>query len=294
MNTASEVPTLHSVTRRRAKPQGLVRFSAALLGLCLLLTGCGKEEVFQVTDEATANAMVSVLISKGIPAEKKVVSDGVWSIRVDEAEFPTAIDILDWYGLPEKKFPGIDDFYKKSGLVSTPGEEQARYMHTISQQLAETIVLINGVIDARVQVVLPENNPVSNTQEPASASVFIKYRRMSSVENMIPEIKEMVANSVEGLTYQKVSVSTFPSVEWASLEVSDFQNRVSFMGIEVYADSLTALKTLFFVQFCIIFLFALLCVYLIWRLQQKSSSPETPEPASTDEEEAVPSETASS
>jgi type III secretion protein J len=53
---------------------------------------------------------------------------------------------------------------------------------------------------------LPRNDPLREEVKPASASVFIKHDASVPVEKLLPQIKTFVTNSIEGLTYDKVSV----------------------------------------------------------------------------------------
>jgi type III secretion protein J len=57
-----------------------------------------------------------------------------------------------------------------------------------------------------VHVVLPRNDPLRHDQVPSSASVFIKHDARTDIAALLPQIKTLIANSVEGLTYDKVAV----------------------------------------------------------------------------------------
>jgi type III secretion protein J len=65
---------------------------------------------------------------------------------------------------------------------------------------------------ARVHPVIPANDPLATQIRPASASVFIKYRRDADLEAMAPPIKNLVMRSIEGLTYENISL-TFVAAE---------------------------------------------------------------------------------
>jgi type III secretion protein J len=101
--------------------------------------------------------------------------------------------------------------FKREGLVSSPTEEKARLVYGMSQELSHTISEIDGVVQARVHLVLPDNQPLAETGLPASASVFIKYRPGANIETQIGKVKALVVNSVQGLKYENVSVETFPA-----------------------------------------------------------------------------------
>jgi type III secretion protein J len=54
--------------------------------------------------------------------------------------------------------------------------------------------------------VLPDNDLLKREATPSSASVFVRYDDASQVASLVPQIKMLVANSVQGLSYDKVSV----------------------------------------------------------------------------------------
>ncbi len=182
-----------------------------LFSLILLLTSCGKTELYTQLDEASANEMLSLLLRNDIQVEKMPGKKGMVSINVPVSEMGLAIEILKEHGYPKRQFKDMGEVFKKEGMVSSPTEEKARYVYAVSQEIAHTLSKIDGVLEARVHIVLPELSRTGDITNEASASVFIKHIEGVKLKSEIPKIKLFVNNSIEGLDYQKISVALFES-----------------------------------------------------------------------------------
>lgn len=212
---------------------------ALVLVAVIALAGCGREDLYTNVTESDANTMLGLLIARGISATKRPVKENLFAVAVPRNQFASAVDILKWYGIPKETFQGIGEMFPKTGLVSSPSEERIRFMAALAGNISEMLSNFDGVITARVILVLPSNDPYSNTNNPASASVFLKIRPGFDTTTQIPQIKQLVMNSVEGLKYERVAVTLVRSDE------VDFFNPLklpgastSFLGINVPAESL--------------------------------------------------------
>ncbi len=189
----------------------LSRFAAAALCAATLLLGaCSNQELYTQLSERQANEMVAVLRSAGIEADK-TVREGKFSVTTSRNDFSQAVRTLNAQGYPRESFDSMGKVFKREGFVSSPLEERARLMHAMSQEISNTIANIDGVITARVHLVVPERNPLVDKLQPAAAAVFIKHRADRNLASQTSQIKALVVNSIEGLSYDNVTVALFPA-----------------------------------------------------------------------------------
>lgn len=181
--------------------------------LAAALAGC-QVDLYTRQTEADANEMLGTLLDARISASKKSADGGkTWNVLVEESQLAEAVALLKAAGLPQQRYASLGDLFKKDGLISTPTEERVRFIHGVSQELGQSLAQIDGVLIARVHVVLPDNDPLAARAEPASASVFVKHRPSTDTATLVPTIKNFVVRGVQGLTHEKVSVTLVPAVE---------------------------------------------------------------------------------
>ena len=182
----------------------------ALVSAALLLAGCDNETTLHSgLEERQANLVMAALLDAGIECHKSPGEEGTWNVTVDESKFAAAVNLLEKAGLPRRDHNGIGEVFKKTGMISSPSEERIRFMDALAQDLAKTISGIDGVVDARVHVVLPENDPFARHTLPSSAAVAIRSRWDADLTDVIPSVKGLVKNAIEGLTAEKIMVTIF-------------------------------------------------------------------------------------
>jgi type III secretion protein J len=195
----------------------VVKLTALALVFCAL-AGC-QVELYSKLGEREANDMIALLHKNGIGAERSFAKDGTNQIKVEESQLAQAIELLKANGLPRRTFTNMGEVFKSSGLISSPTEERARFIYALSEELSRTISDIDGVLSARIHVVLPKNDLLRQDATPSSASVFIRHDARAPLKSLLPHVKMLVANSIEGLSYEKVSVVLVP-VERPSVEAA--------------------------------------------------------------------------
>lgn len=180
---------------------------AALLAVALLASAC-QMTVYSDLSQQDANVMVATLIRNGVPASRTALEGGKFAVEVDEADMPRAVEILEREGLPRQAFANLGEVFAREGLLSSPTEERARLVYATSQELSATISQIDGVLSARIHVVLPEEQRAGRSQGGGSASVFIRHKPEVDMAALTPHVKLLVTNSIANLAYDEVSVIT--------------------------------------------------------------------------------------
>lgn len=194
----------------RASGFNALRVMAALLA-CLLIVGCTRTPLYSQLDEQQANELMAALLDAGIPAEKDPSpSKTGWEVMVNRGDIPYAMQVLTSRGLPRAKYSSLGDVFKKEGFASSALEEKARYLYGLSQELQRTLTRIDGVVEARVHIALPDRDPLGGNVQDSSASVLIFERPGQSLRDRETDIKVFVKDSVEGLDdVNKVTVKFF-------------------------------------------------------------------------------------
>ena len=187
-----------------------MRIAISVVAAALLLAGCDKETTLHSgLEERQANLVMAALIDAGIDCHKSPGEEGTWNVMVSEQKFAEAVNLLEQRGLPRRTQLGVGEVFKKTGMISSPSEERIRFMDALAQDLAKTISMIDGVVDARVHVVLPENDPFARNALPSSAAVAIRSRWDADISDIVPSVKGLVKNAIEGLQHEKIMVTIF-------------------------------------------------------------------------------------
>lgn len=194
------------------------------LFLILLICGCSKGSHSIVTgiDEREANVILVFLESKGIIAYKEQSSTGPalgsestspkFNIFVEKSRLIDAMAILNSNGLPRRQGTTLLELFPKQGMMTTDREETIRFQAGLASQIMNMILMIDGVIDASVQISFPQTNVATiGTEVPeqrVTASVFVKHQGIIDDPNshLETKIKRLVSGSIQGLNINDVTV----------------------------------------------------------------------------------------
>lgn len=153
-------------------------------------------------DEGEAAKVIAALDEAKVPYQVGhggsilVPSDKVYQVRMQMAG----------KGIPRGEGVGFEIFDKASFGISD-FVQRANYARAIQGELARTISQLDQVESARVMIVMPENRLLSDTLRKPTASVFVRVKGSAQLPpSAINSIRFLVANSVEGLQANNVSV----------------------------------------------------------------------------------------
>ncbi len=179
--------------------------------LSVLVSGCKDTPLYSALSEQQANEVEAALLRSGISTEKRREGkDNVWSVHIPHARIADAMQILEEKGLPREPALSLKQVFPKEGFVSSPTEEKARYIYALSQELASTLMMIDGVVSARVHVALPQKQVLDDATPPASASVVIIQEAGYDLATHETDIKAIVTDGIEDMNdVNRVTVKFF-------------------------------------------------------------------------------------
>lgn len=276
-------------TFRSLSRSSFLRTLLLLLAL-FSLSGCEHNMmIINEVNEREANEIVVFLASKGIRAEKVAFTSSApgggegaakYSILVESGKSTEAMSILNQNGLPRKKGTTLLDLFSNTGLMSSDKQESIRYQAGLSEQIANMIRKIDGVIDADVQLSFPTESSalvMPGTQETPkhiTAAVYVKHQGVLDDPNshLILKIKRLVSGSVAGLDVNDVTVisdrarfadvSLTPSLE--PLE-GGMREYVSIWSIVMSKASASKFRFLFFLLIGSAIFLGLLVIWMLWK-----------------------------
>lgn len=246
--------------------------------MVLLLQACGDSDLYTDLSEREANVMVASLARHGISASRVAQGEGLMTVTVDGDRFAEAVEVLDRLGLPEHDFANLGEVFESNSLVSSPVQERAQMIYALSQELSHTVSQIDGVLTARVHVVLPNNDLMAQNSTPSSAAVFIRHIPTLDVNPLIPQIKTLVANSISGLSYDNISVVPVAAIAPKIPQATSPSMLDSFLGIAMPASSVARAGWIFGILIVLVLGLAGALGWMIWRHYYRGSYDLAPPP----------------
>ncbi len=241
---------------------------AITLLACLFAAGC-QAQLYGSLQEKEANAVIAALQEASIPAEKRPGEEGTYAVFVDEQDIAKAMRVLESLALPRRHYDDLGTVFGKGAMFSTPLEEKARYLYAMQEDLSKTIAAIDGVLEARVHLVLPELDQLGRSIQTPSAAVFVKHvddERHDPVNHRI-EIRKLVAAGVPNLDQERIVVTFFPArpQEEAAIEPA-FR---TVLGLRVADESAVRVWWGAGAAGAAVLVLVVLCVFLVARKGRK-------------------------
>lgn len=250
-----------------------LRFSAALVALaaCAQPLEAGLEE-------EDANAILVALHDRGIGAQKEPEAGAeTYAVRVAGDDLARGLDVLRAEGLPRRAPEGLREVFGEGGLVPTATEERARYVAALGGELARSLEAIDGVLEARVHLALPERRllAVGDAKPRPRASVLLRHRGPDAPYDPA-DVRALVAGAVEDLDADDVAVvgvATAPPPEPTE------GGLVNIGPVTVTRSTAGALKAVLAGSLALNVVFALLMGWALSRRRRQSPEDEAPPPA---------------
>lgn len=173
----------------------LVALNSARPSYSVLFSNLSPEDAGAVSARLKEQKIEFRTVGEGKAIE--VPSDKVYDLRNELAS----------EGIPRGGNVGFE-ILDKSTFGSTDFREHTNYKRAVGGELAKTIQSIEGIVEARVQLAMPERPLFAEKEDPVKASVWIKLRpgyRLN--EKKVAGIVHLVASGVERLLPENVTVS---------------------------------------------------------------------------------------
>ncbi|MEA3183702.1 MAG: flagellar M-ring protein FliF, partial [Ilumatobacteraceae bacterium] len=209
-----------AVDSANAKWRGLAfgqRMSLVFGVLAVALVGyVGYQKVNQPTwavleanvDDATASTILAGLDAHGVA--HKVEGNGT-RILVPKDQLASSRLALAGDGITAQPQPaGFEEIFAKQGLASSDFEQRVNYERALEGELARTLLTMQPVAGARVQLTIPQQSIFigdgTNSADKPTASVVLSLRRdLTRAES--DTVANVIASSVEGLTPGQVTIA---------------------------------------------------------------------------------------
>lgn len=199
-----------------------MRKTLALLFVLTLPACQNGQEIIGNLSESEANEVLVILDSQKITALKTPMpvksgsnrGPALYSVSVKGRKAAEAMRILVDNKLPKIRSAGLAEVYPSdsSSLIPSQSEDKAKFLRAVQGEVENMLKVLPGIIEARVVVVVPDQNVVRdlNAGVPKStASVAVVFNPIDPKGTppvKAEEVKYLVASAVESLSPSQVTV----------------------------------------------------------------------------------------
>jgi type III secretory pathway lipoprotein EscJ len=163
----------------------LPRLFATLLALFALSSAARAAEVLAAADSAKeANEIVVLLDRFGVSgATTQTIREGRvsrYEVHVEPTKLRAARYVLENLGLPREDRGGLSSLLDAGGVIPSKLSERGKLMHAIADKLSRTLESNDGVLTARVHIVVPTERMLADSSSDElgarpSASVYLRW-----------------------------------------------------------------------------------------------------------------------
>ncbi|MCK5128627.1 MAG: flagellar M-ring protein FliF [Clostridiales bacterium] len=173
-------------------------------------------------ESADAGEVMNVLSEMGVDSKPR----GDDTIMVETSQVDTIRMQLSAQGYPNSGF-NFDIFQNASGLGSTDMEKEVYLQFQLQENIRRTIIRMDKVDDAVVNLNLSEESPfvLSDNNRPATAAVMLMLKNGQTIDNHeVRAIAELVSKSISGLQLQDVRIIDSKMNLYSIEDESDMQS----------------------------------------------------------------------
>lgn len=182
---------------------GLLVALALSLAVAVYLNRPRWEVFYKASDPSEVSTLVAHLDELGVPS--RVTGNGL-VIEVPARERSAANLAKAQAGLPSSGHVGLEIFDEPK-FGATDFDRQVNYRRAIEGELSRSLMRIADIEYAKVNLNVPEKSVFIRNQEAPSAAVLVQVKSGRTLDaDNVKAIIHFVANSVEGLTPDRVTV----------------------------------------------------------------------------------------
>src|SRR4051794_29909053 len=199
---------MHLPTRSKAI---LAVSAAAILVIAMLGLKALSAPSYQLLstglDPAQTGKITTALDAQGIAYELR--NNGT-ALAVDKAQAAQAQVALASQGVSVSSAGGSNPGFElldKQSLGASEFQQQVTYQRALEGEIGKTLDNVEGVSNAQVSLVLPEDNLFADTSTPATAAVMMTNTSDTLQPGAVRGMAQLVASSVKGLKLDNVSIT---------------------------------------------------------------------------------------
>ena len=184
----------------------IIGVAVLVLGIAALTMWAAKPAytpLFSGLSGTDANTIVEQLQADGISYE---LADGGATVMVPEADVYAQRLKSAAAGLPSDSTGGYS-LLDTMGVTSSEFQQSVTYKRALEGELAATIMALDGVQNASVQLAIPEESVFVSEQGSPTASVFVQTSNSVTLSNdQVQAIVHLTSASIEGMLASDVAV----------------------------------------------------------------------------------------